>query len=120
MKLTLFAHKGLNLLTREGKSLAAERDIIMEVQREYPWDFAFETAIDIGAHIGAWTCQAKRVNPHARIVACEVDPETYSVLEFNADGLDGVTLCLTTRDRRWSIASVWIGARVSISSPRAV
>jgi FkbM family methyltransferase len=92
MKLTLFAHKGLNLLTREGKSLAAERDIIMEVQREYPWDFAFETAIDIGAHIGAWTCQAKRVNPHARIVACEVDPETYSVLEFNADGLDGVTL----------------------------
>jgi FkbM family methyltransferase len=92
MKLTLFDHNGLNLLVRDGPSLFAERDIVREIQREYPWDFFFETAIDIGAHIGAWTCQAKRVNPYARIVACEVDPETYSVLEINANGLEGVTL----------------------------
>lgn len=92
MKLTLFGHNGLNLLLRDGPSLMAERDIVREVQREYPWNFEFETAIDIGAHIGAWTCYAKRVNPDARIVAVEVDPETYSVLEFNVNGLEDVTI----------------------------
>jgi FkbM family methyltransferase len=92
MKLTAYQHNGLNLLIREGRSNAAERDIIREVQREYPWDFPIHTAIDIGAHVGSWTCYAKRLYPDARIVACEVDPETFQILEFNANGLEDVTL----------------------------
>jgi FkbM family methyltransferase len=92
MNLTPFNHSGLNILLREGPSLNAEMDIVREVGREYPWDMPILTAIDIGAHIGAWTLTALKSNPDARIVACEVDPETYRVLEHNINERDGVTL----------------------------
>lgn len=90
--LTPFHHNGLNILLRDGLSLQSERDIVCEVQREYPWDLPILTAIDIGAHVGAWTLNVLRLNPRARIVACEVDPDTYRVLEHNINEREGVTL----------------------------
>lgn len=92
MKLTSFHHNGLSLLIRDGLSTNAERDIVREVQREYPWDFPITTAIDVGAHIGAWTAWCKHLWPHARIVAVEIDPDTYSILETNALWFPGVSL----------------------------
>lgn len=92
MTLIPFQHNGLNILVRDGPSLNAECDIIREVQREYPWNTPIQTAIDIGAHIGAWSLYCKTMHPNARIVACEVDPDTYRVLEANASRTPGVTL----------------------------
>lgn len=92
MNLVPFHHNGLNILLREGPSLDAEENIVRECQREYPWDMPILTAIDIGAHVGAWTLNALRLHPNARIVACEVDPETHRVLEHNINERDGVTL----------------------------
>jgi len=92
MNLTPFHHNGLNILLREGPSLDAERDIVREIQKEYPWDMPILTAIDIGAHVGAWTLNALRLHPTARIVACEVDPDTYRVLQHNINERDGITL----------------------------
>ena len=57
-----------------GASAAAERDIIREVQTAYEWDFPIKTAIDVGAHIGAWAAYAKWLNRGAQIIAVEVDP----------------------------------------------
>lgn len=62
---------------------AAETMIVREVQTAYAWDIPIQTAIDIGAHIGAWTCTAKQRYPHARIAAVEVEPSNFALLEHN-------------------------------------
>lgn len=83
MSLTPHSHDGLTLLLHNGPTRAAEIDILAEVQREYPWDFPIRTAIDIGAHIGAWTCTVFHRFPDACVVAVEVDPDNYALLEQN-------------------------------------
>lgn len=96
MNLISFQHNGLDLLIRDGPSTDSERDIVREVQREYDWGFPIGTAIDIGAHIGAWTKYAKTLHPNARIVAVEVDLENFEILTINTSGLSDVT-CLHAR-----------------------
>lgn len=61
----------------------AEKMIIEEVKTAYAWDFPITAALDIGAHIGAWTLEAKRRNPDAAIVAVEADHFNYEVLVQN-------------------------------------
>jgi FkbM family methyltransferase len=93
MSLKSYTHNGVTLLIRADQRHDAERDIVAEVQREYAWDFyPFRTAIDIGAHVGAWTAYAKHLHPDAQIIAVEVDPETFGILESNVADLPNVTL----------------------------
>jgi FkbM family methyltransferase len=90
MKLIPYSCDDLSLLIRDGQTAAAEKDIIKEVQTAYAWDFPIETAIDIGAHIGAWSVYAKQMNPGAWIAAVEVDPANYDILGQNTKGLRDV------------------------------
>jgi FkbM family methyltransferase len=90
MSLTPYTHNNLTLLIRDGQTAAAEKDIVAEVQTAYAWDFPIETAIDVGAHIGAWTLEAKRRNPRAWVAAIEVDPQNYDILEQNTKGIRNV------------------------------
>lgn len=85
-----FTHNNLTLLIRDGATVAAERDIVKEVQIAYEWDFPIETAIDIGAHVGAWTRYAKWRHPKAAIAAIEVDPQNYEILQLNLEGMPDV------------------------------
>ena len=41
----------------------AEKMIIEEVKTAYAWDFPITAALDIGAHIGAWTLEANAATP---------------------------------------------------------
>jgi FkbM family methyltransferase len=70
----------------------AERMIIEEVQTAYTWDFPINTALDIGAHIGAWTLTAKHKHPQARILAVEVDPDNFALLAHNTQDLANVQI----------------------------
>lgn len=88
--LTTYTHNGLSFVIHAGESAAAERDIIAEVQTAYEWDFPINTAIDVGAHIGAWTKYAKHLNRSAQIIAVEVDPLNYALLMPNVINVPGV------------------------------
>lgn len=90
MDLIPYSYGPQTLMIRSGQTAAAEKDIVKEVQDAYPWDFEFETAIDIGAHIGAWTRYAKWRQPKAWIAAVEVDPANYHILELNTEGMPDV------------------------------
>jgi FkbM family methyltransferase len=88
--LTMYEYNGLKFLIHQGLSEQSEKDIISEVQREYAWSFKIETAIDVGAHIGAWTKYAKQQHRFAEIIAVEADPLNYALLQPNVSGLQGV------------------------------
>src|SRR5689334_22410380 len=70
----------------------AEQMIVREVQTAYAWDFPIERAIDVGAHIGAWTCFAKHKNPAAQIAAIEVDSANLAILQRNTQDLADVSV----------------------------
>lgn len=42
------------------------------------------TVLDIGAHIGTFATWVLSINPHARIVSLEADPETYAIIHENS------------------------------------
>jgi FkbM family methyltransferase len=87
--LLFYELNGMALHIRERYQIA-EKMIVEEVQTAYAWDFPIATALDIGAHIGAWTLTAKHKNPQARIIAVEVDPDNFALLTRNAKNLEGV------------------------------
>lgn len=81
--------QGFQLSIRE-RYQAAEKMIIEEVQNAYAWDFPITNALDIGAHIGSWTLTAKHKNPHAQIIAVEVEPDNFALLARNTQGTKGI------------------------------
>ncbi len=44
------------------------------------------TVLDLGAHIGAFALLTRAAWPQARIIACEADPENFSLLQRNLNG----------------------------------
>lgn len=84
-----FESNGLHLHIRR-RYEQAEMMIVREVQTAYAWDFPITTALDIGAHIGSWTLEAKRRHPNARIVSVEVDPDNFALLTQNLSGSTNV------------------------------
>lgn len=87
--LLLYESNGLRLHIRR-RYEQAETMIVREVQTAYAWDFSITSALDIGAHIGSWTLEAKRRHPDAQIVAVEVDPDNLALLLRNIAGVEGV------------------------------
>jgi len=66
-----------------------ETAIMREVAGAYFWDRLpkdIGTAIDVGAHIGAWSMFLKRRNPTAHIAAIEPDRYNFDALEWNTAG----------------------------------
>jgi FkbM family methyltransferase len=53
------------------------------------------TVLDIGAHIGVFTCLAAELWPDARIIACEPDPDNAALLRSNSAGLRNVEVIET-------------------------
>jgi FkbM family methyltransferase len=43
-----------------------------------------DVVVDVGAHIGYFSCLAANANPHARVIAVEASPENASVLSSNS------------------------------------
>lgn len=88
--LTRYTYEGLSLLTRDSEW---DRGISREVWHEYWWDRVKErtiqTALDIGAHIGAWTLTLKHFHPRAQVVAVELMPENAHILAQNLSDVDG-------------------------------
>jgi FkbM family methyltransferase len=84
-----FESNGLRLHIRR-RYEQAETMIVREVQSAYAWDFPITNALDIGAHIGSWTLEAKRRHPAAQIVAVEVDPDNMALLRHNVESIEGV------------------------------
>lgn len=74
-----------------------DEDVAHDVQREYFPDIIDYTkikrAVDVGAHIGAWTLFVKSQSPDAQIVAIEANPENAALLRQNVNhGTQGVTV----------------------------
>jgi FkbM family methyltransferase len=88
--LTRYTYEGLSLLTRDSEW---DRGISREVWHEYWWDRVrrreVKTALDIGAHIGAWTLTLKHFHPRAQVVAVELMPENAHILSQNLSDVDG-------------------------------
>jgi FkbM family methyltransferase len=82
---------GMSLLIR-AELAQAEQMIVREVQTAYAWDFPIERALDVGAHIGAWTCYAKYKYPAAQIAALEVDSANLAILRRNTQALADVSV----------------------------
>jgi FkbM family methyltransferase len=82
---------GISLLIR-AELAQAEQMIVREVQTAYVWDFPIQRAIDVGAHIGAWTCYARYKHPVAQISAIEVDSANLAILRTNTQDLADVSV----------------------------
>lgn len=52
-----------------------------------------ETIVDVGAHVGAFTCRAAELWPDARIIAIEPAPDAWGHFRLNTAHLDDVSLC---------------------------
>jgi FkbM family methyltransferase len=89
-RMPVYEKDGLRLHLNEDTA-AADVLIIDEVQRAYAWDTPLAYALDVGAHIGAWTCVALRQYPAARIIAIEVDAQNAALLRQNTAHLPGVS-----------------------------
>ena len=67
-----------------------DQAIVATVQREYFPDLidysTVKRAVDVGAHIGAWSLWVKQMSPDARIVAIEAMPENAELLRRNCNG----------------------------------
>jgi FkbM family methyltransferase len=82
--LAAYERGGISLLVRS-ELAAAEQMIVREVQDTYAWDFPIDRAVDVGAHIGAWTRCALHRCDRARVAAVEVDDANLEVLHANVD-----------------------------------
>jgi FkbM family methyltransferase len=81
-----YSRDGISLLVR-AEVAAAEQMIVREVQDSYAWDFTISRAVDVGAHIGAWTLGALHLFESARVAAIEVDSANLEVLHANLDAV---------------------------------
>jgi FkbM family methyltransferase len=82
---TPYTYGDLTVLVRPSLS-TAEQMIVREVHDAYEWDLAMRGAVDVGAHIGAWTALARLRFPGARVAAVEVDSLNHEVLVANVGG----------------------------------
>jgi FkbM family methyltransferase len=71
---------------------AYDREIVDEVERVYFWDridfSKVEYAVDVGAHIGAWSHRLKAHAPAVNIAAVEVDFDNAQLCRQNLIGAD--------------------------------
>ncbi len=72
--------------------------------------------LDVGAHIGSFSAFAAKVNPRARLVACEAHPENCALLRGNLAGtgaavLEGAVVGSSAREGRFLDVSLALGAR---------
>jgi FkbM family methyltransferase len=86
-----YEYGGITLLMR-AELAQAEQMIVREVQTAYAWDCPIQRAIDVGAHIGAWTCYAKYKYPAAHIAAIEVDSANLAILRTNTQNLTDIAV----------------------------
>lgn len=77
-----YTKHGITLLTRETE-YHDDQYVIEEVMTYDVGNGAFGTVIDLGAHIGAFTCWLANRQPQAEIVAVEPAPDNFAVLEQN-------------------------------------
>lgn len=82
--------KGVSLTLRQGNYLAKIADLAMawEVLIDGVYDTypvaATDIVVDIGGHIGSFTCRAATQATQGRVYACEPFPGTFEVLKKNA------------------------------------
>lgn len=94
MILETFEREGLRLFYR---APGIDRSIITEIVERDDYrltSMALQPAalvIDVGAHIGVFSCTAAHRFPDARVLACEMDDENAAVLRLNAGAYPAVT-----------------------------
>lgn len=81
---------GMTLWVRTGHYAKHDEGIVREVVATYLWDELpiddVKTAIDIGAHIGAWGRYLRHLNKDCQIIAIEPDGENARLLDNNHYG----------------------------------
>lgn len=98
IELAEYNHEGVTLNVRTGQRGVWDRGIVREVAAEYLWNRIdwgqVRWAVDVGAHIGAWTLRAAKRAPEAQIIAVEAHHENYVLLALNThDELQRVIAC---------------------------
>lgn len=86
MELETFAYDGVRMNVRRGEFFNFDTGIVREVAHEYWWGRLpqnVEYAVDVGAHIGAWSRRLLLYRPLARVAAVEVDAENAFMLKVN-------------------------------------
>lgn len=88
-----YTYQGFTIHARTGVIPDDDRGIVQEVVKDYFWERLPEnvrTAIDIGAHIGSWSCYLARRYPEAQIAAIEPNPDNFAMLAHNARQYPGI------------------------------
>lgn len=86
-----YEYEGVRMHVRQGEYSRFDRGIIREVAHEYFWDGLpdrVDVAVDVGAHIGAWSRRLLHLRPGARAIAVEPEPENMTMLRLNTFGMD--------------------------------
>ena len=68
-----------------------------------PWQATggpVETIVDVGAHVGAFTCRAKQLWPAARVIAVEPAPDAWPHFRLNTSYQCDIALCTQAVVRR--------------------
>jgi FkbM family methyltransferase len=75
---------------RTGQYNEWDQGIVREVTQNYLWDkidiAGVKTAIDLGAHIAAWSVYLRHLNPECRIITVEPDGENATIGNLNLYG----------------------------------
>jgi FkbM family methyltransferase len=82
LRLRLRTRKGFVLETEAGNSWPVIEVFLGEYERPIAWD-QLRLVLDVGAHVGAFTCWAASRAPRARIFAFEPEPHNFADLDAN-------------------------------------